>query len=94
MQTSLSNAALGQPISTCGARGKNVFTQSIDLFTSSFANQNAEKTIESEEKIISDQFHVKYAWGGPTQQHLQRRAYVEDTGDIALTIGPHISCLQ
>ena len=37
---------------------------------------------------------MKCAWGGSTKQFFQRRAYAEDTGEIDLTIRPHISCLQ
>ena len=38
--------------------------------------------------------YVKCAWGGSSKQFFQRRTYAEDTGEIDLTIGPHISCLQ
>ena len=41
------------------SKGENVLSQSAHLFTTSLANQNAQETIESEEKIISDQCQMQ-----------------------------------
>ena len=60
------------PLKFCGvfapegrARKNNVLEQSAHLFTSSFANQNAQKTIEHREKKYFDQSQKRVRIEGP-----------------------------